>query len=79
MLRTFCLITTDANPLAATVHDRIPVVIAPEDWPLWLGEAEGDAGSLLHPMPERLLETWPITTAVNRVVNDGPQLLDRQG
>lgn len=75
VLRTFCLITTDANPLAATVHDRMPVVIATEDWPLWLGEAEGDTGSLLHSMPEGLLGTWPINTAVNRVVNNGPELL----
>jgi putative SOS response-associated peptidase YedK len=73
------LITTDANPLAATVHDRMPVVIAPEDWPLWLGEAEGDPASLLHPMSEGVLETWPISTAVNQVMNNTPELLERRG
>ena len=78
VLRTFCLITTNANPLAATVHDRMPVVIAQEDWRLWLGEAEGDPASLLHPMPDGLLETWPISTAVNKVMNNAPELLDRQ-
>ncbi|MCB8878457.1 SOS response-associated peptidase [Acidisoma silvae] len=75
VLRTFWVITTGANPLAAAVHDRMPVVVAPEDWPLWLGEAEGDTGSLLHPMREDLLETWPTGTAVNKVANNGPKLL----
>lgn len=40
--RSFAIITTDANADVAALHDRMPVIVAPSDWPVWLGEAEGD-------------------------------------
>ena len=42
ILQTFATITTDANRQLAGIQDRMPVIIEREDWPLWLGEAEGD-------------------------------------
>ena len=42
MLQTFATITTDANQQLAAIQDRMPVIIEREDWPLWLGETEGD-------------------------------------
>ena len=41
-LRTFATITTDANQLVGQIQDRMPVIIETENWPLWLGEVEGD-------------------------------------
>ena len=41
-LQTFATITTDANDLLAPIQDRMPVIIERADWPVWLGEAEGD-------------------------------------
>ena len=38
-LFTFVMVTVPANPLIATITDRMPAVLAPADWPLWLGEA----------------------------------------
>jgi putative SOS response-associated peptidase YedK len=73
--RTFCIVTTSSNRLMERVHDRMPVVLQPADWPLWLGEAEGDPAMLLRPADEDVLRLWPISTAVNAVRNNGPDLL----
>jgi putative SOS response-associated peptidase YedK len=53
----------------------MPVILEQEDWPLWLGEAEGDGSSLLRPADDGVLRLWPISTAVNAVRNNGPDLL----
>ena len=75
-LQTFATITTDANNLLAGIQDRMPVIIEREDWPLWLGEAEGDVHALLRPAAEDILRFWPVGKAVGNVRNDGPELLE---
>lgn len=40
--RTFVIVTIDASPDVVELHNRMPLIIEPADWPLWLGEAEGD-------------------------------------
>src|SRR3954451_516003 len=74
-LRTFATITTDANQQLSAIQDRMPVIIEPEDWPLWLGEAEGDPATLLRPAAEDVLRIWPVDKKVGNVRNDGPELL----
>ncbi len=74
LLQTFATITTDANRQLAGIQDRMPVIIERKDWPLWLGETEGD-GSLLRPAPEDVLQLWPVGIAVGNFRNDGPELL----
>ena len=54
----------------------MPVIIERKDWPLWLGETEGDPGELLRPLAENALRVWPIGKAVGNVKNDGPELLE---
>jgi putative SOS response-associated peptidase YedK len=71
LLQTFAAITTDANRQLAGIRDRMPVIIERKDWPLWLGEAEGDPASLLRPAPEDVLRIWPVGKAVGKVKNDG--------
>jgi putative SOS response-associated peptidase YedK len=39
-IRTFAIITTDANPLVAEIHDRMPLILAPEDYSRWLGDGQ---------------------------------------
>jgi putative SOS response-associated peptidase YedK len=56
------VITTDANELIAPLHDRMPVILAPEDWPVWLGETpatEHELRVLLNPAPAEMLKLWP--------------------
>jgi putative SOS response-associated peptidase YedK len=74
-LRTFAMLTTDANPSLALIQDRMPVIIERADWPLWLGEEDGDATALLRPLPADRLRIWPVERTVNNVRNDGPELL----
>ena len=78
LLRTCAIVTTAANDLMAPIHDRIPVVLDPEDWEQWLDPSvEADkARSLLVTPPSEWFEVFPVSSRVNNVVNDGPELLD---
>jgi len=76
MLRTFATMTTKANPELALIQDRMPVMIEKDDWPVWLGDAEGDPQALMHPLPSDRFRVWPVSRAVNSVKNDGPELLE---
>ena len=75
-LRTFATITTDANRQLSAIQDRMPVIIEPENWPLWLGEVDGDPATLLRPAAEDVLRIWPVDKKVGNVRNDGPELLE---
>ncbi len=58
------------------IQPRMPVIIEPTDWPIWLGETRGDFGALLRPAPEDVLRVWPVDKKVGDVKNDGPELLE---
>jgi putative SOS response-associated peptidase YedK len=75
-LRTFSTITTNANRQLSAIQSRMPVIIEEADWPIWLGEEEGDIGALLRPVPEDVLRVWPVDKKVGNVRNDGPELLE---
>jgi putative SOS response-associated peptidase YedK len=49
-IRTFAIITTDANELVAEIHDRMPLIIAPTDYVRWLSD-EADPHDLMRPFP----------------------------
>ncbi len=49
-IRTFAIITTDANELVAEIHDRMPLIIAPADYQRWLSD-EPDPHDLMHRIP----------------------------
>jgi putative SOS response-associated peptidase YedK len=72
------IITTRANRLLAGIHDRMPVIVAPEAFDLWLDCAKVDAATaaaLIAPAPENLLECYEVSPAVNRTANDAPELI----
>ena len=75
-LRTFATITAGANRQLSAIQDRMPVIIEPEDWPLWLGEVEKDAATLLRPAVEDVLRVWSVDKKVGNVRNDEPELLE---
>ena len=75
VLRTFTIITTSANAMAAPVHDRMPVILDADDWPLWLGERTGEPAALLRPAPDMMIEAWPVGRSVNSPQNNGLELL----
>ncbi|MFL9825204.1 SOS response-associated peptidase [Rhodoplanes sp. SY1] len=76
-LETVCIVTTTANRTLAPIHDRMPVIVAPEAFDLWLDPAVDaqTAAALIAPAPDGLLEAWPVSTAVNRTANDSPDLI----
>ncbi|HJS84290.1 MAG TPA: SOS response-associated peptidase [Acetobacteraceae bacterium] len=74
--RSFVIITTSANDVTRPIHDRMPVILEPVDWPVWLGEREGDTAALLRPAGEAVLKLWPISTRVNAPRNNTADLLD---
>ena len=72
------VVTTGANRLVSAIHDRMPVLLPREAWDDWLDPELDDREylrSLLEPAPDDVLAMYPISTAVNNVRNEGPQLL----
>jgi putative SOS response-associated peptidase YedK len=74
-IRTFAVITTDANELVAQIHNRMPLILAPRDYNRWLSD-EPDPRDLLRPLPAEPMRIWPISTRVNKPENDEPSLLE---
>jgi putative SOS response-associated peptidase YedK len=69
---TFSLITTEPNATLQGIHDRMPVLIARNDYAAWLA---GD-DRLLRPAPDDALTTHPVGMAVNTAANDSPRLIE---
>ena len=74
-IRTFAIITTDANSLVADIHDRMPLIFAPENYARWLSD-EPDPADLMQPFPSELMRMWPISTRVNKPENDDPSIIE---
>lgn len=78
VLVTCTILTTAANATLAPVHDRMPVLVSPEDWSRWLAPVPlsgREAGQLLAPAPEGSLVLHAVSDQVNRPTNDGPELV----
>lgn len=59
-IKTFAIVTCPANDLVSHIHNRMPVIIAPENYQCWIGTAEDDPRDLLNPYPSELMRTWPV-------------------
>jgi putative SOS response-associated peptidase YedK len=78
-IRSFAIVTTQPNELCAKLHNRMPVVLAPEAWPVWLGEEPADQPhlkALLMPYPSDDMVCWPVSARVGNVKNNDPTLID---
>jgi len=60
----------------ARIHHRMPVIVAQDDWPLWLGEAGHGAATLMHAPPDDALTFWRVDQAVNSNRASGPDLIE---
>jgi putative SOS response-associated peptidase YedK len=72
-VKTCSILTTTPNAVAESVHDRMPVILDPDGYDLWLdpGMTKVEAVSeLLKPSDARIMRCYPVSTRVNRVVND---------
>ena len=72
---TFTILTCTPNELCATVHDRMPVMLAREDYSAWLSSPE-ERTKFLKPFPADQMELWPVGKAVGSPKNIGPELIE---
>ncbi|HEV2934438.1 MAG TPA: SOS response-associated peptidase [Streptosporangiaceae bacterium] len=77
-LWTAAIITTQATDDVGQIHDRMPMVIAPDHWADWLNPDNSEPGQLQATMLPAMaggLTSHPVSTAVNFVRNNGPELI----
>jgi putative SOS response-associated peptidase YedK len=72
-LTTFTILTTTPNELILRLHDRMPVILEPENYRTWL-EAD-DPRELLKPCPAEMLQYYPVSSRVNTPKNNAPDLV----
>ena len=71
------IITTDAVGELAEIHDRMPLILTEDDWDAWLNPDAALEPELLAQVPDvRGIELREISTLVNSVRNNGPELLE---
>jgi putative SOS response-associated peptidase YedK len=78
-VRSFAIVTTTPNELCAELHNRMPVVLAPDKWAAWLGQDPVDPHhlkSLLAPCPSAGMTCWPVSARVGNVKNNDPSLIE---
>ncbi|MFD5449448.1 SOS response-associated peptidase [Streptomyces sp. NPDC127100] len=78
-LTTCTIITTEATDAAGRVHPRMPLAVAEEHYDAWLDPCRRDTGALrdlLERPADGRLDARPVSTAVNNVRNNGPQLVE---
>ncbi|MDO9417524.1 SOS response-associated peptidase [Pararhizobium sp.] len=74
---TGAILTVGANHAISSIHDRMPVVIKPEDFSRWLDcktQEPRDVADLMAPADEDFFEAIPVSNLVNKVANTGPQV-----
>lgn len=77
-LTTVTILTTSATDALGRIHDRMPLPLPPAAWPSWLdpGSSPEAAREALSAHTAGLLTAYPVSTAVNNVRHNGPELLD---
>jgi putative SOS response-associated peptidase YedK len=79
VINSCTILTTEANAVLRPVHDRMPVILHPDDYSLWL---EGDereralVGELLRPFPAEEMTGYPVSSLVNSPGNKGAELIE---
>jgi putative SOS response-associated peptidase YedK len=72
-VKTCSILTTTPNAVTSAVHDRMPVILDPDSYDLWLDPAMQNVvtiSELLKPYDARLMRCYPVSTRINHVVND---------
>lgn len=65
--------------MCALIHNRMPVILAPNSWPIWLGEEPATADELkamLVPYPVAGMTCWPVSKRVGNVKNNAPSFVE---
>ena len=81
-LETMAILTCAPNEMMAGLHDRMPAILAPNDYDAWLDADQQDverAAGLLRPYPADKMRAWPVSTYVNKAGNEGERCIDPAG
>lgn len=70
------ILTTDANELMQPIHDRMPVIISPEQYDLWLDSRCQDVTKVVRPYSTDDMLAYPISTLVNNWKNDTAKCIE---
>ena len=81
MIDSCSIITTEANALMQTIHDRMPVILPAERLDYWLDPetSKAEALALLVPYADSAMEAYPVSSRVNNPRNNGPDCVARVG
>lgn len=74
-IESFAILTTDANATLKPIHPRMPAILDRRDYEAWLDAGNARAGELLRPAPDEALAAVPVSTRVNAVRNDDPDVM----
>jgi putative SOS response-associated peptidase YedK len=72
-MKTSSILTTTPNAVTSAVHDRMPVILDPDAYDLWLDPGMQNVAAvsdLLKPHNARLMRCYPVSTRINHVAND---------
>jgi putative SOS response-associated peptidase YedK len=78
-VETFTILTTSPNEFMATIHNRMPVILAQDEWAAWLGETGATAEqlqALCRPFPSDRMRSWAVSPRVGNVKNDDAELVE---
>jgi putative SOS response-associated peptidase YedK len=78
-VRSFTIITCPPNELCGQIHNRMPMILPPKEWPLWLGEEAVEpepAKAVLRPYPADTMTMWPVSARVGNVRSNDPSLIE---
>ena len=78
---TFTIITTQANDVMSSLHERMPVILARDTEEAWLSADVRDPNEVeqfLRPYPDDEMRVYPVSTRVNNTRNNGPELVEEQ-
>jgi len=77
-VESFTIITTEPNELIEPIHNRMPVILLPEDEEQWLDASRAPfakAKSLLKPLPAELMDAHDVSLVVNSAKYEGPECI----
>ena len=80
LIESCTIVVTDGNELMQPIHNRMPVILNPKDYDLWLDPEVSDKNHLLPlliPYQGKDLEAYPVSKLVNTPKNNRPEILNR--
>jgi len=75
-VETYTIVVGEPNDLVRPIHNRMPIIIGPEDHDSWLSGTADDANALLKPYKPEAMTAWPVSTVVNSPKNDKPECIE---